>query len=42
MPSLVRSFGSNSVVTQLLIAPMFFVAVAIYVAISFWSDAVQK
>jgi hypothetical protein len=42
MPSLVRSFGFDSVITQLLIAPIFFVAVAIYIAVSFWSDGVQK
>jgi hypothetical protein len=42
MPSLVRSFGFDSVITQLLIAPIFFVGVAIYIAVSFWSDHVQK
>ncbi|KAF2030285.1 MFS general substrate transporter [Setomelanomma holmii] len=42
MPSPVRSFGFDSVLTQLLTVPIFFVAVAIYIAVSFWSDRVQK
>ncbi|KAH7078261.1 major facilitator superfamily transporter [Paraphoma chrysanthemicola] len=42
MPSLVRSFGFDSVLTQLLTVPIFFVAVAIYIAVSFWSDRVQQ
>lgn len=42
MPSIVRSLGFDSVITQLLIAPIFFVGVAIYIAISFWSDSAQK
>jgi hypothetical protein len=42
MPSIVRSLGFDSVITQLLIAPIFFVGVAIYIAVSFWSDGVQR
>lgn len=42
MPSLVRSFGFDSILTQLLTAPIFFVGVAIYIGISIWSDKVRK
>ena len=42
MPSLVRSFGFDSILTQLLTVPIFFVGVAIYIAISIWSDKVRK
>lgn len=42
MPSLVKSFGFNSVLTQLLIVPIFFVGVAVYIGVSIWSDRVQK
>ena len=42
MPSLVKSFGFDPVLTQLLTVPIFFVAVGVYIGISFWSDKVQK
>ncbi|KAK3653400.1 hypothetical protein LTR56_004604 [Elasticomyces elasticus] len=42
MPSLVRSFGFDSVLTQLLTVPIFFVGVGIYIGISFWSDKIQQ
>ncbi|KAH7027382.1 major facilitator superfamily domain-containing protein [Microdochium trichocladiopsis] len=42
MPALVRSFGFDSVLTQLLTAPIFFVAVAIFITLSIWSDKVEK
>ncbi|KAK5115813.1 hypothetical protein LTR85_009407 [Meristemomyces frigidus] len=42
MPSLVKSFGFSSVLTQLLTVPIFFVGVGIYIGISIWSDKIQK
>lgn len=42
MPSLVKSFGFNSVLTQLLTVPIFFTGVAVYVMVSIWSDKIQK
>ncbi|KAI1338318.1 major facilitator superfamily domain-containing protein [Xylariaceae sp. FL0016] len=42
MPALVRSFGFQSVLTQLLTVPIFFSAVAIFIALSIWSDKVQR
>lgn len=42
MPSLVRSFGFDSVLTQLLIVPIFFVGVAVYITVSFWSDRIER
>jgi MFS family permease len=42
MPSLVRSFGFDSVLTQLLTVPIFFFAVVVYIAVSFWSDKIQR
>ncbi|KAF2643771.1 MFS general substrate transporter [Massarina eburnea CBS 473.64] len=42
MPALVKSFGFDTVLTQLLIVPIFFTGVFVYIAVSFWSDKVQK
>lgn len=42
MPSLVKSFGFNSVYTQLLTVPIFFWGVLVFIAVSLWSDKVQK
>ncbi|KAK5107055.1 hypothetical protein LTR62_001905 [Meristemomyces frigidus] len=42
MPSLVKSFGFDSVLTQLLTVPIFFSAVGVYIVISIWSDKIQK
>lgn len=42
LPSLVKSFQFDSVLTQLLTVPVYFWAVAVYISVSFWSDKVQK
>ena len=42
MPSLVRSFGFDAVYTQLLIVPIFFFGVVVFIAVSMWSDKVEK
>lgn len=42
MPSLVKSFGFDSVLTQLLTVPIYAWAVAVFIAVSLWSDKVQK
>jgi hypothetical protein len=42
MPSLVRSFGFDAVYTQLLIVPIFFFGVVVFIAMSMWSDKVEK
>jgi MFS family permease len=42
MPSLVKSFGFDSVLTQLLTVPIFFWAVGVYIVVSIWSDKIQQ
>jgi MFS family permease len=42
MPTLVKSLGFDSVLTQLLVVPIFFWAVAVFVGMSIWSDKLQK
>ncbi|KAK6062758.1 major facilitator superfamily transporter [Seiridium cupressi] len=42
LPSLVKSFKFDSVLTQLLTVPIYFWAVSVYIAVSFWSDRVQQ
>jgi predicted MFS family arabinose efflux permease len=42
MSSLVKSFGFETVLTQLLTVPIFFVGVGVYIGISIWSDKVQQ
>ncbi|KAH9907555.1 major facilitator superfamily domain-containing protein [Xylariomycetidae sp. FL2044] len=42
MPSLVRSFGFDSVLTQVLTVPIFFWAVAVFIGVSMLSDKLQK
>jgi predicted MFS family arabinose efflux permease len=42
MPSLVRSFGFDAVYTQLLIVPIFFFGVVVFIAMSMWSDKLEK
>ncbi|KAI1858481.1 uncharacterized protein JN550_012614 [Neoarthrinium moseri] len=42
LPSLVKSFKFDSVLTQLLTVPIYFWAVFFYITISFWSDRIQK
>jgi hypothetical protein len=42
LPSLVKSFRFDSVLTQLLTVPIYFVAVVIFIAMSIWSDKVEK
>jgi hypothetical protein len=42
LPSIIASFGFDSVLTQLLTVPVFFWGVSVYIAMSFWSDKIQK
>lgn len=42
MPSLVKSFGFDSILTQLLTVPIYAWAVAVFIGVSLWSDKVQK
>jgi MFS family permease len=42
MPSLVRSFGFDAIYTQLLIVPIFFFGVVVFICVSMWSDKVGK
>ncbi|KAH8901449.1 major facilitator superfamily transporter [Thozetella sp. PMI_491] len=42
MPSIVKSLGFDSVLTQLLVVPIFFWAVAIFIGMCIWSDKLQK
>ncbi|KAF7535194.1 hypothetical protein G7054_g5612 [Neopestalotiopsis clavispora] len=42
LPSLVKSFKFDSVLTQLLTVPVYFWAVAVYITVSIWSDKVQR
>jgi cation transport ATPase len=42
LPTLVKSFSFDSVLTQLLTVPVYFWAVGVYIAVSFWSDKIQK
>jgi cation transport ATPase len=42
LPSLVKSFKFDSVLTQLLTVPVYFWAVAVYITVSVWSDKVQR
>lgn len=42
LPSLVKSFKFDSVLTQLLTVPIYFWAVSIYITVSFLSDRFQK
>jgi cation transport ATPase len=42
LPTIVKSFGFDSILTQLLTVPIYFWAVGFYITISFWSDKIQK
>jgi hypothetical protein len=42
LPTLVKSFSFDSVLTQLLTVPIYFWAVGFYITVSFYSDKFQK
>lgn len=42
LPTLVKSFGFDSVLTQLLTVPIYFWSVGVFIGLSIWSDKVGK
>jgi predicted MFS family arabinose efflux permease len=42
LPIIIKSFGFNTVLTQLLTVPVFSWGVGLFIAMSYWSDRVQR
>jgi MFS family permease len=42
LPIIIKSFGFPTIATQLLTVPIFSWGIGVYIAISFWSDRIQR